>query len=140
MLIFMGIVAYIKLSSLANRGVERFTAQIFERKTLDQCTLQPVTVLPEKLIICYADHFNDAGICDIRVYNAAVQGCNVIIWFSISIGHDPSTNHTHIYGIDDFECIANSASKLRAQNISTIHLISVGKRIQFKLSSISRAK
>jgi hypothetical protein len=86
------------------------------------------SVLPDKLIVCYADNYAHNGRCDKRVYNAAVQGCNVIIWFSISIGRDPSTDKPIISGDQgDLYCVAMTAAKLRAENVTTNHLISVGR-------------
>ena len=86
------------------------------------------SVLPDKLIVCYADNYAHNGRCDRRVYNAAVQGCNVIIWFSINIGRDPTTGLPTISGDQrQFYCVAMTAARLQAENITTTHLISVGR-------------
>jgi hypothetical protein len=129
LLALIGVVTFIKIYIPSNVESGQIIATFAQQKISSEPCQQQRNTMPEKLIICYADHYSDGGVCDIRVYNAAVQGCNVIIWFSINIGFDTSSNSTTISGTSqDFDCVASTASKLREENISTIHLISIGNK------------
>ena len=132
MLFSIGAAIYFKLSSfnLDHRAVQFSPVDSSEQAVIQKNCHR--VQLPDKLIICYADRYHDGDICDEGVHKAAVQGCNVIIWFSINIELDPVTSFPKISGHrNDYDCVASTATKLRNENVSTTHLISVGKAPRF---------
>mmetsp|Transcript_23017 Transcript_23017/g.31548 ORF Transcript_23017/g.31548 Transcript_23017/m.31548 type:complete len:414 (+) Transcript_23017:2707-3948(+) len=77
--------------------------------------------LPERLIVGYAN-WNE---CDDNIVEAAKNGVNVIIWFSIFLltskhGEPIITNGP------DMDCVGEKVQKIRELGLETIHLISVG--------------
>ena len=82
--------------------------------------VQPVTTLPNKLIVGYA-YWQQ---CDESIIKAAKDGVNVIVWFAIDLV--VANNRTFIAGGPDFKCVSKIAKKLRTLKLDTKHLISVG--------------
>lgn len=77
--------------------------------------------IPERLIVGYAN-WNE---CDDNIVEAAINGVNVIIWFSINLltskdGEPVITNGP------DMDCVGAKVQKIRELGLETIHLISVG--------------
>lgn len=76
--------------------------------------------IPEKVIIGYPSW----GQCDDQIIEAARNGVNVIIWFSINLSVNESG--PFISGGPDYNCVANIVQKLNELNLPTINLISIG--------------
>lgn len=77
--------------------------------------------LPERLIVGYAN-WNE---CDDNIVQAAVNGVNVIIWFSINLLTSP-TGKPMITNGPDMDCVADKVRKIRELGLETVHLISIG--------------
>lgn len=82
----------------------------------------PKVVLPEKIIVGYATW----GQCDDKIIQAAEDGVNTIIWFSIDLLHNYTTSKPYINRGPDPDCVAQTAKRLRDLNLETVHLISIG--------------
>lgn len=82
----------------------------------------PKVVLPEKIIVGYASWDQ----CDEKLVQAAMDGVNVLIWFSIDLLHNYTTAKPYINRGPDPNCVAQTAKKLKDLNLETIHLISIG--------------
>eukprot|EP00298_Acanthocystis_sp_HF-20_P004963 c15262_g2_i1.p1 GENE.c15262_g2_i1~~c15262_g2_i1.p1 ORF type:complete len:397 (-),score=176.53 c15262_g2_i1:30-1172(-) len=81
------------------------------------------TSLPEgPILVGYAPGQD----CDEKFLQSATQGVNVIIWFSINLIRNTTTNQPEIQGGPNFDCVANVAMKLHSMNLETVHLISIG--------------
>ena len=78
--------------------------------------------LPKKIIAGYASWEE----CDDKILTAAINGCNVIIWFQINLAVNTSSGLPLVTGGPNFECVANISKILRDMDLPTIHLISVG--------------
>lgn len=79
--------------------------------------------LPDKLIIAYAN-WNE---CDEKIVEAAVNGANVIMWFSINLLTDPSSGNPIITNGPNWDCVANITRTIRdVYKLPTVHMISVG--------------
>eukprot|EP01036_Dinobryon_divergens_P031669 gene31669-41112_t len=77
--------------------------------------------LPERLIVGYAN-WNE---CDDNIVQAAVNGVNVIIWFSINLLTSP-TGKPMITNGPDMDCVADKVKRIRELGLETVHLISIG--------------
>lgn len=82
----------------------------------------PKVVLPEKIIVGYANWQQ----CDDKIIQAAKDGVNTIIWFSIDLLHNYTTGTPYINRGPDPDCVAKTAKTLRNLKLETIHLISIG--------------
>ena len=78
-------------------------------------------LLPERLIVGYAN-WNE---CDDNIVQAAINGVNVIIWFSINLLTSP-TGKPIITNGPDMDCVADKVKKIRELGLETVHLISIG--------------
>lgn len=83
---------------------------------------QPKVVLPDKIIVGYADWHQ----CDDKIIQAAKDGVNTIIWFSIDLLRNYTTGTPYINRGPDPNCVAQTAKTLKELNLVTIHLISIG--------------
>lgn len=66
------------------------------------------------------------GECDSRVNRAVADGVNVVIWFALTFECDPATGAPVIAGGPDLACVGRVAGELKAANLTTLHMISVG--------------
>lgn len=82
----------------------------------------PKVTLPEKIIVGYAN-WNQ---CDDKIIQAAKNGVNTIIWFSIDLLHNYTSGQAYINRGPDPDCVAGVAKTLKDLQLETIHLISVG--------------
>lgn len=82
----------------------------------------PRAVLPEKIIVGYANWQQ----CDDKIIQAAKDGVNTIIWFSIDLLHNYTTGTPYINRGPDPLCVAQTAKTLKDLHLQTIHLISIG--------------
>lgn len=64
--------------------------------------------------------------CDFKVMQDAVDGVNVIVWFSINLRTNATTHDPHIHLGINTTCIAETAAGLKSQGLETTHLISIG--------------
>lgn len=83
---------------------------------------QPKVVLPEKIIVGYATWQQ----CDDKIIEAAKDGVNTIIWFSIDLLHNSTTGKPYINRGPNPDCVAQTAKTLQELNLETVHLISIG--------------
>jgi len=79
-------------------------------------------VLPENLIVGYASWSE----CDDKLVTAVEEGVNVLIWFAINLLANETTGEPVITGGPDLTCVKEIQATIRAKNLPTIHLISVG--------------
>lgn len=82
----------------------------------------PKVVLPEKIIVGYANWQQ----CDDKIIEAAKNGVNTIIWFSIDLLHNYTIGKPYINRGPDPNCVAQTAKTLKELQLETIHLISIG--------------
>lgn len=82
----------------------------------------PKAVLPEKIIVGYANWHQ----CDDKIIQAAKDGVNTIIWFSIDLLHNYTTGKPYINRGPDPDCVAQTVKTLKDLQLETIHLISIG--------------
>lgn len=78
--------------------------------------------LSEKLIVGYANWQQ----CDEKIVQAAKDGVNTIIWFSIDLLHNYTTGKPYINRGPDPDCVARTARTLKDLELETVHLISIG--------------
>jgi hypothetical protein len=77
---------------------------------------------PGKLLAGYATECNETVSLE-----RAREGVNVFYWFSISLAYNESTKSPTVsYGAPDLDCIARVSAALRAENLPTAHLLTVG--------------
>lgn len=88
-------------------------------------TINSITTpqLPDRLLIGYANW----GQCDQKIIHAVENGLNVIIWFSLTLSKNSSTNLPQITGaIPDLDCVAQTVKTIRDRGYSVLHSISIG--------------
>ena len=78
-------------------------------------------ILPDKLIVGYAN-WNQ---CDQQLVRAVEQGVNVLIWFAINLAVDSEGKPTITNG-PDLTCVRDIIAQIKAKNLHTVHLISIG--------------
>ena len=78
--------------------------------------------LPERLIVGYAN-WNE---CDDNIVQAAINGVNVIIWFSINLLASPVDGRPIITNGPDMDCVGEKVQMIRELGLDTVHLISIG--------------
>lgn len=78
--------------------------------------------LPENLIVGYAN-WNE---CDDKLVTAVEDGVNVLIWFAINLLANETTGEPIVTGGPNLTCVKRVQAEIRAKNLPTIHLISVG--------------
>ena len=77
-----------------------------------------------KLIVGYAFCGSEANA--LNAIAEAVKGVNVLIWFSTSLSRiDPTTGQANNVG-PNHTCVAQVAKELRARQLPTAHMISIG--------------
>lgn len=71
--------------------------------------------------------YPSGGECDAKVIDAVTSGLNVVIWSFINLGSDAQGNPTILLDqAPDFDCVANLANEMKARNLNTTHMISIG--------------
>ena len=82
--------------------------------------------LPDVILAGYADW----GQCDEALVQAAEDGLNVLIWFSINLAQNPETGEQEMTGpatgAEYFDCVADVAAQIEAKGLSVVHLVSIG--------------
>jgi hypothetical protein len=81
--------------------------------------------LPERIIAGYANW----GQCDEKLVQAAQDGMNVLIWFSINLARDDEGNMAitgPATGAEYFDCVAGRVAEMEALGLDVLHLVSIG--------------
>lgn len=84
-------------------------------------------VLPDVILAGYANW----GQCDEGLVQAARDGLNVLIWFSINLARDEDTGLPLITGpatgADFYDCVAGVVAQMHAEGLGPVtHLVSIG--------------
>ena len=82
--------------------------------------------LPEIIVAGYASW----GQCDEGLVQAAEDGLNVLIWFSINLAVDEETGLQAMTGpatgVAYYDCVAGVVAEIEEKGLEVVHIISVG--------------
>lgn len=82
--------------------------------------------LPDRILAAYANW----GQCDDKLIQAAENGVNVLIWFSINLGASADGTKPEITGPATgpsfFDCVGEKTRTMRERGLDVLHLVSIG--------------